>query len=134
MKKIILAALALVLFSCSSDSPATTAPVTNTDVAYFRANLNGSPLNYTQNSSFAPTHYNSIGTGFSGNGFERSHYYAADMVPAGGADYPQIGITYHNMYVTNDSSTESAAFFGLNNPDPTNFITDTQEDNWEKGV
>ena len=38
------------------------------------------------------------------------------------------------MYVTNDSSTESAAFYGLFSPAPTNFITDTQEDNWEKGV
>lgn len=134
MKKIILAALTMVLFSCSSDSSSTPAPIPTTDVAYFRANLNGAPLNYTQNSSLAPAYYNSGGTGFSGNGFDRSHYYAADMVPAGSSDYPQIGITYHNMYVTNDSSTESAAFYGLFSPAPTNFITDIQEDNWEKGV
>lgn len=133
MKKLFLATLALVLFSCSKDSP-TTNPVTNTDVAYFRANLNGTPLDYTQNNSFAPAHYNSTSIGFSGNGFDHSHYYASDMVPPGGANYPQIGIEYNNMYITNDSSTESEAFFGLFNPAPTNFITKTEESNWVKGV
>lgn len=134
MKKVLLLLLSISLFSCGGDDSSPAPTPTTTDVAYFRANLNGSPLDYTQNSSFAPAYYNSLGTGFSGNGFDRSHYYASDMVPGSGADYPQIGITYHNMYVTNDSSTESAAFYGLFSPAPTNFITDTQEDNWEKGV
>lgn len=136
MKKIILAALSIVLFSCSSDSPTAAAPVVSTDVAYFRAKLNGVPLDYTQNSSIDRAYNNSIGTGYitSGIDFDFSICYFSDMVPSGGADYPKIRIEYDNMYVTNDPDTETAAFFGLFNPAPTNFITETQADNWEKGV
>lgn len=136
MKKIILAALSIVLFSCGGDSDTTT-PVATEDANYFRARLNGNPFDYTQNNTLAPTHVAVPSFGYSGVGFDHSHYYASMMMPYPTPDnyYPRMELSFDNMYLSDSNDTgETEAFYGLFQPAPTNFLNDTQANNHEKGI
>lgn len=139
MKKIILAVLTVVLFSCSSDYSLTpsTKVVIGEPEAYFRANLNGEARDYTKSSLNDSRFKNLVETGFLGTGAEHSIYYASEMESTFFNMYfepSKLGIEYDNMFISNDDSTETSAFFGLFYSAPTNFISKTEYDNWVKGV
>lgn len=140
MKKVILLALTISLFSCSSDEatallPLPTPTPDESSLAHFRASLNGQEFNYSQTNNLAPTHYCQPVTGYSGLDSAKSIYYASFMMPYPSPDFtPRLDVTFNNMYQTNDTSTETAAFYGLFTNIPTNFITEVDEDNWVKGI
>lgn len=131
MKKIALLLTIITLFSCEKDDNTKTI-----DVAYFRANLNGWPIDYTQNNSVNPKYFNYGSFDYQSEGSEHSHYYISKMenfFPL--SSYPGLGIRFDNMYITNDSSTETAAFYGLFQSPPTNFLTETEQIyDWKKGL
>lgn len=136
MKKLFLATLALVLFSCSKDA-ATTEPVTAEALYYFKAKLNGTTFDYTQNNTLTPSHAAIPSSGYSGNGFNHSHYYACMMMPypTPSSYYPRLELSFDHMYMSDSQDTgETEAFYGLFNPVPTNFITETEDNNYVKGI
>lgn len=136
MKKLFLAALAFVAFSCSKDA-ATTTPVASEALYYFKAKLNGTSFDYTQNNTLMPTHAAVVSSGYVGNGFDHSHYYSCMMMPYPTPDnyYPRLEISFDHMYMSDSQDTgETEAFYGLFDPVPTNFITDTQDNNFIKGI
>lgn len=135
MKKVFLLLLSISLFSCNSDSDSGSGTPTNAE-AYFQADLNGTALNYHQDNYTNPTHYASFGNGFQANGFDRYYYYGSDMMPITNTGmYPQIGLTFENLFDTSTtSSTETEIFYSLFDTTPTNFITNDQNYAKVKGI
>lgn len=139
MKKLLLIALAISLFSCNNDdTPAPVAPLPSANaIAYFRASLNGIPLDYSQNNNVNPTHGYGFNIGYSGvNTFDRSYYYGCFMIPSNTTnDFPQISLTFNNMFNSSlTTETETSAFNTNFATPPTNFITNTEESNYVKGI
>lgn len=138
MKKALLLLLSISLFSCSkSEEPVAVAPQNTDAIAYFRASLNGSPLDYSQTnyttSAYGFSYYNGYQSG-PGN-FDKSYHFGCIMQPVNNPDfYPRIDLTFSNMYNTNSGVSQTNAFYGLFTPAPTNFITSTQESNLVKGI
>lgn len=129
MKKILFV-LSLAMFaSCSSDESS------SSTIAFFRASLNGQSVNYSQNSSSSPTYYNQLGIGFSGNGFDKSFYYASSMDLYGTMEsYPSLDLTMHHMYQSTSYEDETTNFNTTFESKPTNFISYDDDSNWVKGV
>ncbi|WP_310554499.1 hypothetical protein [Flavobacterium sp.] len=138
MKKLLLVALAISLFSCSSDdSAAPIVPIPTSSIAYFRALLNGVALDYSMNNNINPTHSNGFYIGFSGvNTFDRSYYYGSYLIPSTTInDFPQISLTFNNMFNTSLSTESETSAFNTNfTTPPTNFITNTENSNNIKGI
>lgn len=138
MKKTLLALLALSLFSCSNNSDPEPIPVpTDADlIAYFKGSLNGQTLNYYQENYLAPTHTYGFENGFVGDGFMRHFYYGCLMQPYPPTSnfYPNIDLTFNNLFHSTDYAEETTAFPTLLVTPPTNFLTQTQEDNHESGI
>jgi hypothetical protein len=136
MKKNLLLAISIALFSCSKSDNPVTPPVTNA-IAYFKASLNGQLLDYTVTDNLTSAYSFSYYNGFqSGPGyFDKSYHFGCIMQPSNTTNfYPQISLTFSNMYNTNSGVSQSDAFYGLFTTIPTNFITSAQEDNLIKGI
>lgn len=146
MKKVLLLALTISLFSCSSDEATallplpTPAPEENS-IAHFRASLNGQALNYSQTSwTTSSSHQYSYSNGYTnpagGDYFDKAYYYGCVLTPLTNTDtYPQIGLTFVGMYTTADESEETAAFHQVFSANlPTNFITMDEENDGVKGI
>lgn len=137
MKKILLLAISIALFSCSkSDNPVTPQLVTNS-IAYFKASLNGQLLDYTVTdyltSIYSFSYYNGFQSG--PDYFDKSYHFGCIMQPSNTTNfYPQISLTFSNMYNTNSGVSQTDAFYGLFTTIPTNFITSDQEDDLIKGI
>jgi len=136
MKKLFLLLAAATLFSCSSSSDdAPVIPTTPTAIAYIKGNFGGTPLDYTMTSYLVSNYYMGFESGFQGDGFTRSYYYGCSMRPAGSAGTEKyVSIDFENMYISNDESSEDAAFYGAFTPVPTNYITSVQNDLRTKGI
>lgn len=137
MKKVLLLVFALSLFSCSSEDSTTEPIVPSNAIAYFTASLNGQALNYSQANYVNPTHSYSFYNGYSGGPdyFDKSYHYGCDTQPYPSQNfYPQIGLTFNNMFNTNSGVSETDAFYGLFANTPTNFITSAQEYDLVKGI
>ena len=129
MKKILFFLSLAIFASCSSDESS------SSTVAYFRANLNGQSVDYSQDSSNSPTYFNQPIVGFSGNGSDKSFYYASSMDYYGGFDsYPSLDVTMHNMYQSTSYADETTNFNTTFDSKPTNFISYDDDSNWIKGV
>lgn len=140
--------LSISLFSCSkSDDVAQALPVVpntsglvdiNVDlIAFFNASLNGVPLNYLQSTLPSSSHSYGIYNGYQGGPgyFDKSYHYGCFIQPnLLTTDYPQIGITFNNMYNSNSTVSQTNAFYGLFTSTPTNFLTSTQLSNLTKGL
>ncbi len=126
--------LSISLFSCSSDEGSGSG--TSNALVYFKANLNGTALNYHLDNYTAPTHYYNFTNGFQGDGFDRSYYYGCSMEPATNIGmYPQIRLSFENLFNTaTSSSTETDIFYSLFDTVPTNFITSDQNYDKVKGI
>ncbi|MDK2771835.1 MAG: hypothetical protein KYX68_06345 [Flavobacterium sp.] len=134
MKKLFLIALTAMFISCSSDDDSNSSN-SSSDVAYFTATVDGASFNYRENNSSSPSHYHSFGYGFNGNGFDKSFYYSAYILPSTTFSYyPSIDVTLHNMFVSTSESAETDAFYGLFNTLPTNYISYDDDSNWVKGI
>lgn len=140
MKKLFLLLLSIPLFSCSKTEDVVAPVVPEVSdanaIAYFKASLNGVTLDYTQINPLSPFSYGFY-TGFqSGPGyFDRSYHYGCFMQPAPfSSSYPKIEITFSNMYNTNNTISQSDAFYNLFAPTPTNFLTSAQLSSLTKGL
>ena len=139
MKKLLLLVLAISLFSCSKNNDDSEQIVTPSvdAIAYFRGSLNGQPLDYSQTnyttSAYSYSYYNGY---LSGPGyFDKSYHFGCIMQPSNNTNsYPQIDLTFSNMYNTNSGVSQTDAFYGLFTTIPTNFITSIQENNLVKGI
>lgn len=136
MKKIVLLAISIALFSCSKSDNPVTPPVTNA-IAYFKASINGQLLDYTVTdyltSAYSFGYYNGFqsGPGY----FDKSYHFGCILQPSAATDfYPQISLTFSNMFNTNSGVSQTDAFFGLFTTIPTNFITSDQLNNLNKGI
>lgn len=102
MKKYLLAALTIILFSCSKEDSTDNPPTTNA-IAYFKASLNGQAFNYTQTDYSTSAYSYNFYNGFkSGPGyFDKSYSFGCFMQPSNVVNsYPQISLTFSNMYNT----------------------------------
>lgn len=134
MKKLSFLVLGLLFFSCSSDDSNDTPDNSSNTVAFFKANLTNLSVNYIQDNSNSPSHFNQPIVGYSGNGSNKSFYYSSSMEPLSLNNYPSLDITLHHMYQSTDESTETTSFNTIFSNKPTNFITSDQDFNWTKGV
>jgi hypothetical protein len=138
MKKALLLLLSISLFSCSKSEEVVAPTPTNTDaIAYFRASLNGSALDYSQTnyttSAYSYNYYNGYQAG--PGSFDKSYHYGCIMTTSDVTNfYPRIDLTFSNMYNTNSGVSQTNAFYGSFATIPTNFITSTQESNLVKGI
>lgn len=129
MKKILFFLSLAMLASCSSDESS------SSTVAFFRANLNGQSVNYSQNSSSSPDYYNQPSVGFNGDGSNKSFYYGSSMDLYGTMEsYPSLDVTMHNMYQSTSYADETTNFNTTFDSKPTNFISYDDDSNWIKGV
>ena len=138
MKKLALAILSLTFFSCSSSdddaaTPITPAPVNNS-VAYFYSKINNVSLTFDQDNTMNPTSYNSASLGFRGIGSDKYFYYGSMMERYNSSDVTSLDLTFHNMYHSTSYSDETTNFYSNFNIKPTNFLTEAQESNLEKGI
>lgn len=136
MKKYLLVAFSIILFSCSEGDSTDKTPETNT-IAYFKGSLNGIALEYIETdnltSAYSYSFYNGLQSGPSN--FDRSYHFGCFMHPSTVVNlYPSISLTFSNMYNTNSGVAQTEAFYGLFKTVPTNFITSTQLDNLVKGI
>jgi hypothetical protein len=136
MKKLLLLLTAITLFSCGgSDDTTPVVPTSTNSIAYIRANVDGTALNYTMTSYLVSNYYMGFENGFQSDGFTRSYYYGSSLRPAGSAGIDNdISIDFENMIITNDESAETAAFYDAFDPVPTNFISSAQNDLHVKGI
>lgn len=135
MKKILLSIFILTLLSCNKDDDEENSVQVLEPVAFFKGSLDGQPFDYNQAEGFSPTHVNKPIYGFIGAGFERSFFYASSMeLFATTEDFPSVSITLHSMYTSTSYSDETENFNNSFASIPTNFITNDQESNFEKGV
>ena len=94
MKKVLLLLLSISLFSCSKSEESVAPTLTNTDaIAYFRASLNGSALDYSQTnyttSAYSYSYYNGnqSGPGY----FDKSYHFGCIIQPSSNTKiYPRI--------------------------------------------
>jgi hypothetical protein len=136
MKKYLLAAFTIILFSCSKDDSPDTPPLTNA-IAYFKGSLNGLALDYIQTDYLTSAYSYYFYNGFqSGPGyFDKSYHFGCSMQPSNVINsYPQISLTFSNMYNTNSGVSQTDAFYSLFTTVPINFITSAQANNLVKGI
>ncbi|MVO09845.1 hypothetical protein GOQ30_11805 [Flavobacterium sp. TP390] len=134
MKKLLFLFVSSILLSCSNDSNDNSGETTNS-VAFFKATVGSTTLNYIQDNSSNPSYYNQPYVGYSGISSNRSYYYAAAMVPFSGFDdFPSLELTMHNMYQSDDEASETVNFNTTFAVKPVNFITYEQDNNLVKGV
>ena len=135
MKKYLVLAFSITLFSCSKGDDSTPSPSAN-DIAYFRASLNGKAVDFTQSNYLNPVYSQNFT--FSGcflNGQDCVIDYGAFLMPYSTMAFvPSIGLSFDNLYNQSSQANESTTFYSLFTIIPTNFITSSQETNDFKGV
>lgn len=136
MKKVLLLVVSIALLSCSKSDDAETTPSTSA-IAYFKATLNGQPLDYTltdyATSAYGYSYYNGLqsGPGY----FDKSYHYGSAMQPINATNYfPQISLTFNNMYNSNSDVSQTDAFYSVFETIPTNFITSAENGSLLKGI
>lgn len=137
MKKVLLLLMFVSILSCNeSDNPTPTITAPANAVAYFKGALNGQALDYSQSNYTNPTHGYAFYVGYSGGPgyFDKSHHYGCFMAPINTTDFPQIQLTYYNLYNTNSTISENDAFYDLFTNTTMNFLTSAQENNLIKGI
>lgn len=136
MKKIILIALAAVLFSCSSDDSSNNDNNTS-GVAFVKGKMDNVAFDYTFNNTANDTYlYNAL-SGFSGLGFDRWYYYGGNLTKFTPPTFaPVFYISWNNMFFgqNGDEAGESAAFFNTVGSLPSNFLTVAQDDAHNPGL
>ena len=121
--------------SCSGNDDQPAVPTPAAAIAYIKGNFNATPIDYSMTSYLVSNYYAGFENGFQGDGFTKSFYYGCSLRPAGSAGTDNnLSIDFENMYITNDESSEDAAFYGLFSPVPTNFISSAQNDLRMKGI
>ncbi|MES2811191.1 MAG: hypothetical protein V4670_01865 [Bacteroidota bacterium] len=121
MKKIILAALSIVLFSCSSDSSVTT----NTDVAHFEFKINNTAFVYKQENFTNPSFINEYNHSYliGMDPYYRVYSYNSTLYKFNYTTTESIGIEFSNLYESSNSDDETNNFFTIFNNKPTNFTS-----------
>jgi hypothetical protein len=137
MKKLLLLALPILMFSCSSDDDNTYyPPVTPAGdaYAYMRGDMDGTPFNYTYNlndisgqSTYGPF------TGISGGSITSGSFsYGGMFSPIGNFD-KFIYVAFDNMYTGGDED-ETENFYETMTTLPSNYINFDQDNAYVKGV
>lgn len=133
MKKLLLFALPILLFGCSSDDNNNSyTPVfpTPDSVAYFRGNVNGTPVDYTYTYTSTTTAY---GYANSNSGSPGDFWFSYGGAISTSTFSPAITIYWDNMY-HGGYDDESINFYESFSDLPTNFLTDAQIDGNVRGV
>lgn len=138
MKKTFLILISFALFSCSnnSDPDPTPLPTPVSLIAYFKGSLDGQTLNYYQENYISPTHTYGYENGYIGVGFEKYFYYGCKMTPYPPTSnfYPNIDLTFNNLFHSSVYADETAAFPTLLTTPPTNFLSASQDNNLDVGI
>ncbi|WP_445721427.1 hypothetical protein [Flavobacterium sp.] len=136
MKKLSILALGLFFLSCSSDDSNSTQEENSNLVAFFKTTLGTQAIDYKQNDTDTPSHFNQPDSGYSLDGSDYSYYYGSGIAPhlSGTSTPPTLDITMHHMLQTTNNQSDDANFANSFNTKPTNFITSSQDANWVKGV
>src|SRR6476469_2170060 len=136
MKKLILLALPLLMFSCSSDSDSTT-PVNTSGVVYVRGSIDGTAFDYTFNNTATDVYTNSTASGFSGDGTDRWYYYAGGITAFNPPTFaPSFLICWNNMFFVAmcKANRETDSFYSSVATLPTNYLTSAQDDSHMAGL
>jgi len=134
MKKYLIAASLVVLFSCSKvdegDSSSTG------EVAYFKMYLDGKSVDFTQSDYTSPVYVQEfVHSGCFSSGQDCVIDYGAVLMPFTGTSLvPNIGFSFDNLYNEPSQADEPATFYSLFTVVPSNFITESQETNNVKGI
>ena len=138
MKKLLLLALPMLMFSCSSDSDDATyyPPVENPSgdaYSYMRGTMDGAAFNYTFNLNeiAGQTSYTAI-TSVSGGFSDGSFSYGGMFSPIGNFD-KFIYVSFDNMYQGGEPN-ETDNFLDNMATLPSNYINFAQDDAYTKGV
>ena len=133
MKKLILIALAVFTFSCSSDddAPTNTPDPQANGYAYMRGKMNNVDFDYTVNNTAADNYtYSGVG-GFHGLGFQKWYHYGGMLSTFNPPNFaPQLIISWENLFYFSGTGydLERDEFYNTLSNLPTNFLTDEQED------
>jgi hypothetical protein len=129
MKKLLLLALPLLMFACSSDSDS--GPSETAGVAFIKGKQDGVAFNYTFNNVASDNFLYNANSGFSGEGFDRWYYYGGSLVSFTPPDFtPTFYIVWNNMFfgASGNESGETAEFYNTVSELPTNYLTEAQDD------
>ena len=129
MKKLLLLALSVALFSCSSDSDSSGGSTSG--VAYIGGKIDGTAFNYTFHNTIDDEYLYNAGTGFSGEGFDRWYYYGGSLSRFDPPVFePEFFIGWNNLFFGDggDEAGETAAFYDTVGVLPTNYLTAAQDD------
>jgi hypothetical protein len=110
-------------------------PVTN-EIAFFRGSIDGTNVNFTQSNFINPVYIQQF---YHGGCFLSSFDcvidYGAFLVPYASSNfYPSLGLSFMNLYNQPTIGNEVSVFNSLFSPIPTNFISESQDDNDERGI
>lgn len=133
MKKLLFLALPILMLSCSSGDDNANVPVIPSPaagVAYFRANVNGVPTDYTYNYTSATTAYG-FSNSASGSPGGMVFSYGGSLSTASFS--PTFTVYFDNMYV-GGYEDESDNFYNTFATLPTNYLTNAQIDSYVKGI
>jgi len=129
MKKILLLALSLALFSCSSDDNSSSS---SSGVAYIKGKLDGDTFNYTFNNSTSDQYFYSPIVSTSGDGFTNIYSYGGSLYPM--SFTPSISIAWDGMLTIANGTDDTDLFYNAFDNTPENYLTDAQYQNDERGV
>jgi|GEM_PF-5688138 len=127
MKKIIVIALSMVLFSCSNndDQPTNEQQNLNNSIAYFEFKLNNTPFLYQQENFTNPSFFNEYNHSYSIflDPYYRVYSYSSTLYKFNYETTESISLDFHNLFGSSSSIEETNSFYTIFDNKPNNFLT-----------